>query len=113
MLFTFVKAELPSDAGTVQQERFAEKQGGALSPIMCVDKLAHELSSFEKLVEESRQTGAHWDIVFVTTMSGKNGQEPSHVEAEAPLKMMIASIEKGQIGNFLAFNREGELVQFH
>jgi hypothetical protein len=113
LLFAFAKAELPNDAGAVEQERFAAKQGGALAPVMCVDKLVDDLSSFEKLVEESRQTGAHWDIVFVSSLSGRNGQAPGQDEAEAPLKMMIESIRNGQIGNFLAFNREGDLVQFH
>lgn len=113
LLFAFAKAELPVDAGSAEQQRFAAKQGGALAPVMCVDKLADELSSFEKLVEESCQTGEHWDVVFVTTMSGRDGREPPHSEAEAPLKMMIESIRNGQIEHFLAFNREGELLQFH
>ena len=111
LLFAFAKAELPGDAGSAEQERFAAKQGGALAPVMCVDKLASELSSFEKLVEESGHTGAHWDIVFVTSMAARGA---AHVdEAEAPLKMMIESIQNGQIGHFLAFNRDGELLQFH
>jgi len=113
LLFTFAKAELPGNAGSAEQQRFAEQQGGTLSPIMCVDKMAHELDNFASLVEESCRTGAHWDIVFITTMSGRNGKAPQHSEAEAPLKMMIASIENGQIDKFLAFNRAGELVQFH
>ncbi len=113
LLFAFARAELPPGAGSAEQQSFTENQGGTLSPIMCVDKLADELSSFKNLVEESQKTGEHWDIVFVTTMSGRNGQEPSHNDAEAPLKMMIAAIENGQIANFLAFNRAGELVQFH
>lgn len=113
LLFAFAQAELPADAGPAERERFAAQQGGALSPVMCVDKLAGELGSFEQLLDESRQTGAHWDIVFVTTMSGRNGQPPAPSEAEEPLKMMVESIRNGQIDRFLAFNREGELLQFH
>lgn len=113
LLFTFVQAELPNDAKPSERERFAARQGGALAPVMCVDKHADELSSFENLVEESRATGAHWDIVFVTSMSGRNGQAPTANEAEAPLRTMVESIRNGQLGKFLAFNRDGELVQFH
>lgn len=112
MLFTFARAELPDDAGAEQQARFAARQGGTLTPVMCVDKPARELRNFTQLVEESQQTGQQWDIVFVSSMSGHNGVMPPASEAEAPLKKMVAAIRDGQIGNFLAFDRAGELVSF-
>jgi len=79
---------------------------------MCVDKLPSELGSFASLVEESRQTGMSWDIVFVASMAGRAGIAPNRDEAEQPLKMMVAAIQNDRIGNFLAFNRDGELVRF-
>ncbi len=113
MLFTFAAAELPNDAKPAEQQRFAAKEGGTLAPVMCVDKLASELSSFAALVEESRHAGARWDIVFVTSMSGRDGNTPDAADAEAPLKNMVEAIRNGQFSNFLAFNRDGELLRFH
>lgn len=111
LLFVFAEAELPSGHTDAEKRRFQSREGGALAPVMCVDKLPHELGSFASLVEESRQTGKSWDIVFVSSMSGRAGIPPSSDEAAAPLKMMIEAIKNGTIGNFLTFNRNGDLVQ--
>lgn len=111
ILFVFTQAELPGDHTKDQQEQFKARQGGTLTPVMCVDKLASKRSSFAALVEESRQTGKEWDIAFVACMSGKPGIATGSEEAEQPLKTMVQSIKDGKIGNYLAFNRDGELVQ--
>jgi hypothetical protein len=113
LLFAFAKAGLPNDAGQAEQQGFAENRGGTLTPLMCVDKLPAELSDFAALVKESQHTGTHWDVVFVSSMSGQDGKVPSSEDAEAALKKMVEAITTGQIGAFLAFNREGELLQFH
>lgn len=110
ILFAFASAELPADAGAPERERYAERRGGALKPVMCVDKTLDELGSFEDLVAESRHTGADWDIVFVTTMSGSDGKPPPSAQAEAPLNMMVTYIHTGQVERFLAFNKDGELL---
>ncbi|MCM2344434.1 MAG: ribonucleotide reductase subunit alpha [Alphaproteobacteria bacterium] len=112
LLFVFASAELPDDADEIQKERFRAGEGGTLSPVMCVDKLPVELSDFPALVEESRQTGASWDIVFVAGMSGVADIPPSSDEAEQPLMMMVEAIKNGHLGNLLAFNMQGEIVQF-
>ena len=111
MLFVFTQAELPGDHTKDQQEQFKARQGGTLTPVMCVDKLASERSSFAALVEESRQTGKEWDIAFVACMSGKSADATESEEAEEPLKEMVKSIQVGSIGNYLAFNRDGDMVR--
>lgn len=111
LLFVFTEAELPGDHTSEQQERFKARKGGALTPVMCVDKLASEKGSFASLVEESHQTGKSWDIVFVACMDIMPGHSHSGDATEQPLKSMVKSIREGSIGKFLAFNREGELVQ--
>lgn len=111
LLFVFASAELPSGHTESQKNQFEERKGGALTPVMCVDKLPSELSNFAGLVEESRQTGKSWDIVFVAGMSVKPGTKPNSDEVEKPLKAMVEDIKKGKISNFLAFSQEGELVQ--
>ena len=109
LLFAFARAELPDGAGEAERAGFAEQRGGALAPVMCVDKTADELGSFDDLATESAYTGKQWDIVFVTTMSGRDGKAPPSAAAEAPLNMMVTYIHTGQIGQFLAFGKDGEL----
>lgn len=111
LLFVFASAELPSGHTESQKNQFKSGKGGALSPVMCVDKLPSELSNFASLVDESRQTGKSWDIVFVASMSVKADSKPNVDEAEQPLKTMVEDIQKGKISNFLVFNREGELIR--
>lgn len=110
MLFVFTSADLPDDHTKDQEEQFKARKGGTLTPVMCVDKLASECVEFASLVDESRQTGKNWDIVFVACMPGKSGIAPSGKETELPLKIMIKSIQDGNIGSFLAFDRNGELI---
>lgn len=112
LLFVFTSAELPEDSSGEQKEKFLAREGGALSPVMCVDKLPEELGEFAALVEESRQTGMHWDVVFVAAMSGNAGLAPSSDEAEQPLMLMVEAIKNGHIGNLLPFNSDGDLVRF-
>lgn len=112
LLFVFTAAELPEDASTEERERFASGDGGALKPVMTVDKLPAEVVSFDVLREESKGTRAHWDIVFVASLSGRAGITPNSDEASQPLQMMVQAIHTGGVGNFLAFSRDGDLVQF-
>ncbi|UUZ50618.1 hypothetical protein LP420_13030 [Massilia sp. B-10] len=46
LLFAFARAELPDDAADAERAGFAEGRGGALAPVMCVDKTLDELGSF-------------------------------------------------------------------
>lgn len=107
LLFMFAKAEMPQG-----QVGSPSQQGGELSAVMCVDKLPEELSDFEHLVAESKHTGKNWDVVFVSSISGQDGLVPTSDVASRPLDMMVESLRKGNIGNYLAFNQAGELVQF-
>lgn len=111
LLFVFTAAELPEGTAEAEGERFLAREGSALSPVMCVDKLPDHLDSFAGLLAESNQTGQSWDIVFVAAMSGRAGIVPSRDEAEQPLLLMVEAIKNGNIGNFLAFNREGDIVR--
>jgi hypothetical protein len=111
MLFVFTRSELPDDHTNQQQKQFEAQKGGALMPVMCVDKLASARISFASLVEESCRTGKDWDIVFVACMSGKFTETTNSAEAEEPLKAMVNSIQVGTVGKYLAFNRKGEMVK--
>jgi len=58
LLFVCVAAELPEDSTPEQRASFEAGDGGALTPLMCVDKTPEDLGTFAPLLEESRQFGA-------------------------------------------------------
>jgi hypothetical protein len=111
LLLVFAAAELPSDPTPEEIASFERGEGGALAPVVCVDKLPEEITSFATLLDESRQAVADWDILFVASLPGRGGFAPNSDEAVQPLQMMVEAIKGGRIGEFLAVNREGELVQ--
>ena len=112
LLFVFATAGVPDDATPEQRARFEAGEGGTLTPLMCVDKTPDELASFDGLIEEARQFGHAWDMVFVAAMSGSAGQSPTPLQAEAPLQRMVESIKSGSIGAFIPFDTTGQPVQF-
>ena len=113
LLFVFAQKELPDDHVAAEVENFQAGLGGALTPVVCVDKTLDALSDFAALVKESEQTGQHWDVVLVACMAGKNGVMPSASEADQGLKMMVSAIQTGaKLSRFMAFDRAGEPLQF-
>jgi hypothetical protein len=112
LLFVFAGASLSADADATQSERFAAGQAGELAPLMCVDKTPEELDSFSVLLEESRQFGQDWTIVFVAALDGRDGRAPSSEEVSVPLQRMVEAIKVGSIAAFLPFDRQGQPVQF-
>lgn len=110
LLFVFCRAELPDEASDAEKAAFANGEGGALTPVICVDKSLDEVSDFGALVEESRQTGQSWDVVFVAAMSGRGGMAPSSDEAQQPLTMMVESIRLGHVGNYLPLDSKGRAI---
>ena len=104
--------ELPENASTEQHQRFARGEGGTISPSLCVDKAPAEIANFNTLVAESAHTGQDWDIVFVGGLSGHGGIAPSSDEAAQPLRFMVNAINNGQVAQFAAFDRSGEVLQF-
>ena len=115
LLLVFAGVELPDDATPAQRAGFASGQGGALVPMMCVDKSADELPSFAALQAEAAAAtppGQEWALVFVAAMSGSNGSAPTSDDASAPLQRMTESIRAGVFGQAIAFDRLGLPVQF-
>ncbi len=113
LLFVFLKASLPEQHNDEEVSRFHAGKGGALRPIMCVDKTLDELGSFSDLAAESEKMEQDWQIVLIAALSGKNGIAPNSNEAELPLKMMIQTVENGgDLSRYLAFDRNGALVHF-
>jgi hypothetical protein len=107
LLFVFANAVLPDDSTPEQRARFEAGEGGALEPLMSVDKTPDELGSFEALVEEAQQFGKAWAVVFVAALSGRNGRAPTSKDADAPREQMIASIKAGLLRAYLPFDTRG------
>jgi len=112
LLFVFAGAELPDDSSPEQRRRFAAGAGGALVPLMCVDKTLEEMGTFSALVEESSLLGPEWTIVFVASLAGRRGRAPTPEDAEAPLQSMVESIKAGAHRSFIPFDRNGRPVLF-
>ncbi|WP_372987175.1 ribonucleotide reductase subunit alpha [Marinobacter sp.] len=110
LLFVFCRAELPDDASAEEKAAFERGEGGALTPVICVDKTPDEAPDFNVLAQESEATGQPWDMVFVGAMSGRGGIAPSSDEAQQPLTMMVEGIRMGHIGNYLPLNGQGEAI---
>lgn len=112
LLFVFANAVLPENSTPEQRARFEAGEGGALAPLMSVDKAPEELGTFDALVEESRQYGQDWAIVFVASLSGRDGRAPTSKEADQSLQRMIESIKTGLFGAFIPFDRQGQPMLF-
>jgi hypothetical protein len=112
LLFVFADAVLPDDSTPEQQARFQAGQGGALVPLMSVDKIPEQLGTFSELVEESRRFGQDWTIVFVAGLSGRGGRAPSSDDADRSLQGMIEAIKAGAFGAFIPFDRQGRPMVF-
>jgi hypothetical protein len=113
LLFVFANAVLPDDSTPEERARFEAGQGGALMPLMSVDKTPAEVTTFTGLAEESRQFGADWDIVFVASLSGRDDRAPTNKEVEQSLQRMIESIKIGSFDSFIPFDRQGHPVLFN
>lgn len=112
LLFVFAVAELPQAHTPGQARRFEEGRGGALAPVMCVDKGLDELDGFAALAEESRATGQPWDMVFVAALAAEQGVAPQPAGVDRGLRMMVDAVHRGAIERFLAFDPAGGVVRF-
>ncbi len=112
LLFVFANAVLPDDSTPEQRARFESGQGGALTPLMSVDKTPEELGTFAELVAESRRFAPDWAIVFVAGLPGRDGRAPTSKEADPSLQRMIESIKTGSFASFIPFDRQGQSMLF-
>ena len=110
LLFVFAGAELPDDSTDAQRARFAAGEGGALVPLMCVDKAPDELTTFAALEAESRAAGPAWSIVFVAALAGRGGHAVTPGDADAALQRMVAAIQAGAHQSYIPFDRSGRPV---
>lgn len=115
LLMLFMGAELPPDATEAQKLDFSAGHGGALVPLMCVDKHLDELNSFAHLCGEADGIHSTWQLVLAGALSGQDGQPPDERAVDAVFERWIADIRSGQVQNVLSqtltFTRNGSAVQ--
>lgn len=58
LLFVFCRAELPDSASAEELAAFERGEGGALTPVICVDKTPAEVADFSQLVARVAQHGS-------------------------------------------------------
>lgn len=107
LLLVFADIELPDGSTPEQRADYEAGHGGALTPLMCVDKSPQELDSFASLVAEAASTGQKWGMVFAAALSRPVGQPPSVDGTAAQLQLMVEAIKDGRIGGYLAFDVHG------
>ncbi len=113
LLFVFLQPVLPKDHTPEEARRFERGEGGALEPVVCVDKGPDELTTFADLVTESEQTNADWKIVLVGALAGRGGVAPSEEEVEDALQMILKTVSAGApLSRYIAFQRDGTPLNF-
>lgn len=111
LLMVFAGAA-PGDSPTPEQRSaFVDGHGGELTPLICVDKSPDEITNFAAIVEESKDAGPPWAIVFVAALSGPDGSVLDSRAAERPLQRMVDGIRTGALTGMIPFDRTGRAVK--
>ena len=104
LLFLFAKAEK-------EESKNSNQERGTLSPLMCVDKLPEELTTFSDFSDEADNISPEWDFMLAVGLSGQNGVAPTSDEAEPFLNQMIDNLKAGQdLTQYVVFDREDNPV---
>ena len=111
LLFVFAAAELPDNATPEQRARFQSGRGGALAPLMCVDKAPRDVPDFAALVSEAERAGPPWNVVFAASLSGQAGRPPDKARIDLALETMVVAVRDGRIDGFAAYGPEGEFLE--
>jgi hypothetical protein len=110
LLLVFANADLPDDATPEQRAGFEQGEGGALVPIVCVDKTPDEIGNFERLSQEAAQFGTPWRVLFASSLSGAGDEPPTSSAAEPILDGMVDAIKQGLFANMIAFDTTGNAI---
>ena len=106
LLFLFANADAQNPKKSKKHQR------GTITPVMCVDKLPAELSTFAALVKEADSIEKKWNFIFIASLSGENGEAPSTDDAEPYLNKMTHDIESGiEIGRYVIFDRDENAIE--
>ncbi len=106
LLFLFAKADVQNPKKSKKHQR------GTITPVMCVDKLPEELTTFSELVKEADAIEKHWNFVFIASLSGEKGMTPTSNDADPFLNKMTHDIESGNnISRYVVFDRDENPIE--
>ncbi|MET1256399.1 ribonucleotide reductase subunit alpha [Aliikangiella maris] len=106
LMMLFAKAEV------AEPEKNNDDQQGTITPVMCVDKLPEELTTFSSLVDEADSIEKDWNFVFIASLSGEQGLTPSSEDTEPFLNQMINDVQTGMnIHRYVIFDREENPIE--
>jgi hypothetical protein len=109
LLFVFAAAVLPDAPTAAQRAAFEAGEGGALEPLMSVDKGPDELTGFDALADEAREfarrAGRDWRLVFAAAMDAGDARA-----TDAALESLVAAVREGRLSGLLPLDRQGRVV---
>ncbi len=106
LMFLFANAE------SKNPKKSKKHQQGTISPVMCVDKLPQDLSTFANLVKEADSIEKNWNFVFIASLSGQGGVAPTEDETEPFLNKMANDVETGNnVGRYVIFDRDENPIE--
>lgn len=111
LLVVFADVGLPPDAMPEQRVDVEAGRGGALMPMMCVDKAAADFPGFASIAADADCSGNALSLVFAAAIGHRNGVAPTPAQVQAALQQMIEAIGAGKPQGFAMFDREGRPVQ--
>ncbi len=114
LLLIFAGAELPDGASATQRAEFEAGLGGALVPLMCVDKRPEEITSFAQLRTEADAMHGGWRVMMAGALSGQQGAAPTDQSVDQALERLLGLMQAGRmeqvLAQTLAFTRDGQAV---
>ena len=83
-----------------------EGMSGTITPVICVDKTADEITTFEDFIAEADAIDSGWDMMFIAGLAGKNNEMPTPEEADPILNKMVNDVMNGQdLSQYLILDR--------
>ena len=114
LLLVFAGAELPDGADAEQRAQFEAGEGGALVPLMCVDKRPEDVVSFAELCTEADSMNSGWRVVLAGALSALPGETIKDKTIDTAIERLLGLIKAGQMDQVfaqtVAFTRDGAAV---
>jgi len=105
LLMLFAKAEVETTKLSNDQQR------GSIAPVMCVDKLPTEITSFKALTTEADNINKDWNFILIAGLTGKGTIPPTPEEAGEYLNKVVNDVTNGQdLSRYVIFDREKTLL---
>lgn len=109
LLFVLLHAEVASsEAGGAD----VTAGRGTLSPVMATDLALTPELEFAGIIDEADSLGHPWEFMLVSSLSGRDGREPTPEQVEPCLQAMAEAVMTGgDLSPYVAFDRAGMPVR--